>query len=216
MSRLVRAVILGGVAIGLYATAIRPRQLVWGAMPDEVDADLPGDGLVPDADLISTRCIDIDTDPRDVWPWIAQMGQGRGGLYTYDALENLLGCDMHSEERIVPEWQDVEVGDVFRLHPEIGLTVAQVRAGEALVLLGAVPVGGTKGQAPYDFSWAFVLRDGKAGGTRLIVRERYGYTRRWAPLLVEPVEAVSFLMTQKMLRGIRDRAERTVRSELVA
>jgi hypothetical protein len=215
MSRLVRVGILGGAVIGLYAAAIRPRQLMWGATPDEVDAELPGDGLVSDADLISTRCIDIDADPRDVWPWVVQMGQGRAGLYTYDALENLVGCDIHSADRIVPEWQDVEVGDTFRLHPEVGLAVAEVRPGEALVLLGAVPAGGTEGQAPYDFSWAFVLRDGKAGGTRLIVRERYGYTRWWAPLLVEPVEAVSFLMTQKMLRGIRDRAERQVRSELV-
>jgi len=216
MSRLVRAGILGGAALGLYAAVLRRRQLLWGAMPDEADGELPGDRLVSDADLISTRCIDIDADPREVWPWIAQMGQGRAGLYTYDALENLLGCDMHNADRIVPEWQGIEVGDTFRLHPEIGLTVAEVRPGEALVLLGAVPAGGTKGQAPYSFSWAFVLRDGVAGGTRLIVRERYGYTRWWAPLLVEPVEAVSFVMTQKMLRGIRDRAEGMAGSELVA
>jgi hypothetical protein len=62
---------------------------------------------------------------------------------------------------------------------------------------------------PYEFTWAFVVRDKADGTTRLLVRERYAYTRRWAPFLVEPVEAVSFFMSQKMLRGIRDRAEHT-------
>ena len=80
---------------------------------------------------------------------------------------------------------------------------------------GAVAVTGATtspvGAPPYDFTWAFVLRRGRDGGTRLLVRERYGYTRRTAALLVEPVAVVSFLMTQKMLRGLRDRAERAVR-----
>ncbi len=62
---------------------------------------------------------------------------------------------------------------------------------------------------PYDFTWAFVLREGRDATTRLLVRERYAYLRRWAPLIVEPAEAVSFVMSQKMLRGIRDRAEHT-------
>lgn len=213
MSRLARAGILGtgilgGAAIGVYATAVRARQMMWGATPEEVEAALPGDGLVPDADLAATRCIDIDAERKEVWPWIAQMGQDKGGLYSFDLLENLAGCQIHSADRIVPEWQHVEVGDELRLHPKIGLTVAEVRPAEALVLLGAVPVGGTKGQAPYDFSWAFVLHDRLTGGTRLLVRERYAYTRWWAPLLVEPVEVVDFVMTRKMLRGIRDRAER--------
>jgi hypothetical protein len=81
--------------------------------------------------------------------------------------------------------------------------------GRALVLRGGVPIGRTP--PPYDFTWAFVLRD-QADGTRLVVRERYGYSRRWARLLVEPAELVSFLMSQRMLRGIKERAERAVRS----
>ena len=62
---------------------------------------------------------------------------------------------------------------------------------------------------PYDFTWAFVLNGEPGGATRLIVRERYAFLRPWARVLVEPVEAVSFVMSQKMLRGIRDRAERS-------
>jgi hypothetical protein len=76
------------------------------------------------------------------------------------------------------------------------------------VLRGAVPVGGTQVEPPYDSSWAFVLRDGANGSTRLLVRERYQYTRWWAPALIEPVAVVSFVMSQRMLRGIRELAER--------
>ena len=88
--------------------------------------------------------------------------------------------------------------------------MAVVEPGRALVLRGGVPIGRTP--SPYDFTWAFVLRDQADGTTRLVVRERYGYSRRWARLLVEPAELVSFLMSQRMLRGIKERAERAVRS----
>jgi hypothetical protein len=86
--------------------------------------------------------------------------------------------------------------------------VVLVEPGHALDLHGAVAMGEPPTPPPYDFTWAYVLRDGPDNATRLIVRERYGYTRRWAPLLVEPIEVASFVMTQKMLRGIRVRAER--------
>jgi hypothetical protein len=193
-------------AVAAYAGLVRPRLLGWGATADERTADLPGDDLVARPDLQATRAITVHTPASEVWPWIAQMGQGRGGLYAYDALENLVGCDMHSADRVVPEWQEVAVGDQFRLHPDVALEVALVEPGRALVVHGGVPMGG-QSAPPFDFVWAFVLNDRPDGATRLLVRERYRYTRRWAVLLVEPVEAMSFAMTQKMLRGIRDRAE---------
>lgn len=92
------------------------------------------------------------------------------------------------------------------LAPKVGLEVAALEPARALVLRGGVAVGNKP--PPYDFSWAFVLREQLGGTTRLLVRERYRYTRWWAPVLVEPVQVVSFVMSQKMLRGIRDRAER--------
>jgi hypothetical protein len=144
-----------------------------------------------------------------VWPWIAQLGQGRGGFYSYDALENLVGCDIHSADRVVPEWQDLKVGDQVHLHPEVELGVAVVEPCRALVLRGGVPMGAVP--PPYDFTWAFVVGEQPDGTTRLLVRERYTYTQRWAPFLVEPVAVVAFVMSQRMLRGIRDRAERAGR-----
>ena len=115
------------------------------------------------------------------------------------------GRDIHSADRIVLEWQNVRIGDEIRLAPQVALTVALVERGKSLVLRGGVPTGAAS--PPYDFTWAFVVNDKPDGTTRLVVRERYAYTRPWAQFLVEPVEAASFVMTQKMLRGIRDRVE---------
>ena len=115
------------------------------------------------------------------------------------------GCDIHSADRIVAEWQDIKIGDQVKLAPPVALAVAALEPGRSLVLRGGVPMGNTP--APYDFTWAWVLRDEPDGTSRLLVRERYGYTRPWARFLAEPVEAISFVMSQKMLRGIRDRAQ---------
>ena len=186
---------------------MRFRYLRWGATDQEVGCSLPGDDLIPNADMIATRAITIRAAAEHVWPWIAQLGQGRGGFYSYDWLENLVGCNIHSSDRILLELQDIKVGDEIRLAPQIGLLVALVEQGRSLVLRGGIPMG--KRAAPYDFTWAFTLREEPDETTRLLVRERYMYTRAWARLIVEPTELLSFAMSQKMLRGIRDRAERT-------
>jgi hypothetical protein len=200
---------IGAAIAGAAATYIvlaRPRQLRWGATDEELEASLPGDDLIEGADLTATRAITIRAPAGAVWPWIAQLGQGRGGFYSYDFLENLARCDIHSADRVRPEWQDIGVGDEVRLAPEVGLVVAAVERGQSLVLRGGIPMG--KAAPPYDFTWAFALRGQPGETTRLLVRERYAYTRSWARLIVEPSEAISFVMSQKMLRGIRDRAER--------
>lgn len=200
--RILAVGVLAGAAFALLA---RPRYLRWGATDQESRGALPGDHLLANPDLTATRAITIRAPADRVWPWVAQLGQGRGGFYSYDFLENLVGCRIDSANRIVPEWQGVAVGDEVRLHPEVSLEVAAVEPGRALVLHGGVPMGETP--PPYDFTWSFVLDERPDGTTRLLVRERYKYTHWWARLLVEPVEVVSFLMSQKMLHGIRDRAE---------
>jgi hypothetical protein len=203
---MLRFVAIGGAAAA-YILLARPRLLTWGATDQESDERLPGDDLIVHADLTATRAITIRAPADQVWPWIAQLGQGRGGFYSYDFLENMLGCDIHSADRIVSEWQDVAVGDEVRLAPEIGLVVALLERGRALVLRGGIPIGNIA--PPYDTTWAFVLRAAPDEATRLLVRERYAYTRPWARLIIEPTEALSFVMSQKMLRGIKDRAELT-------
>jgi hypothetical protein len=93
--------------------------------------------------LTATRAITVRAPASGVWPWIAQLGQGRGGFYSYDFLENLAGCDVHSADRIVPEWQDVMAGDQVRLAPQANLAVAYLERGRSLVLRGGIPIGNT-------------------------------------------------------------------------
>jgi hypothetical protein len=198
---------IGGVAAAANNLVVRHCHNRWGAAVQESHEPLPGDALIANPDLTATRAIPIRAPADQVWPWLAQLGQGRGGFYSYDFLENLVGCDIHSADRIEPDWQDVGVGDQVRLAPKVGLAVAFLERGRSLVLRGGIPMENSA--SSYDFTWAFVLRDEPDGTTRLLVRERYAYTRSWARLIVEPAEAVSFVMSRKMLRGIRNRAENT-------
>ena len=96
---------------------MRRRYLTWGATDQEIGDPLAGDDLISNPDMVATRAIAIRASAERVWPWIAQLGQGRGGFYSYDWLENLVGCDIHSSDRILREWQDIVVGDEIKLAP---------------------------------------------------------------------------------------------------
>ncbi|GAB3064552.1 hypothetical protein GCM10027053_29350 [Intrasporangium mesophilum] len=194
-----------GAAVSMSVVTLRWSYLRWGAIDHETVEQLPGDELIPSPGLVATRAITIEAPPAQVWPWVAQLGQGRGGFYSYDWLENLAGCQITSADQVVPEWQDVAPGDEFRLHPKVALTVVQVDPERALVVDGRPPEGAPG--PPYGFTWSFVLRKHPHLATRLIVRERYDYTQPWSPLVVEPLAFGSAVMTHKMLRGIRDRVE---------
>src|SRR6478735_7183287 len=200
------AVVAGVVCVGAL---LRGRYLRWGATAGERRQALFGDGLLPQVNQSTTRAITITTPADQVWPWIAQLGQGRGGFYSYDWLENLVAhIDIHNADQIVPEWQDIAVNSEVRLAPQLPLQVAALDVGQALVLRGNVPIG--RSAPPYDFTWAFVLLPQPDGNTRLVVRERYAYTHWWAALIVQPAELVSCFMSPEMLRGIKTRAERPV------
>jgi hypothetical protein len=210
MARVLRIGIALGVAAAAVAAvaAVRRVSLRWGTTGDETTRPLPGDDLIDTADLQATRAISIDAPRASVWPWIAQIGQNRAGFYTYDWLENLVGCDIHSADALMPELRIHGTGEAVNLAPPVALEVAAFEEGDHLVLRGGVGPDGRSEGAPYDFTWSFVLIDRPGGGTRLVVRERYAYLESWAGALVEAVEFVSFLMSERMLRGIRDRAER--------
>lgn len=217
VTRDVAQVIVGGAQIGavtITAPLLRHVYNRWGATAAEVTSALPGDDLVPHPKITSTRAITVDAAPEDVWAWVVQMGQGRGGFYSFDALENLIGCDIHSADRIVPQLQRLHAGDLILLAPAEApcFRVAMVEPPHVLVLAGADP----KSRAvlpvpasPDDVAnvWQWVLRPATGGrGTRLVVRQRYSYPRRQAALW-HVVEAVSFVMERQMLRGIKACAE---------
>jgi hypothetical protein len=203
-----------GAAIALYERLVRPWHLRWGASDDEVEARLVGDDLVAEPARQCTRAITIAAPPDRVWPWVVQLGADRGGFYSYDWLENLFALGIHSADRIVPEWQRREVGDlvyadatgsggwyVMAVEPDrvLVLQVADVEAGH--------PVRRT--EPPWwEFAWTFALRRGPDGTTRLLVRERVAFGKLPVRLAMAPVGVVSFVMTRKMMLGITARAER--------
>ncbi len=202
--RAARRVAIASAALAA-ATLARPRLQSWGATPDEIRSPLPGDAVLERASLTATRAITIRAASRAVWPWIAQIGQGRGGFYSYDALENRVGCDIHSASRIVEAWQHPAVGDAVHLAPTVALRIVDVEPDRWLVLGDGLPEGGAP--PAFEFTWAFVLRERSDGATRLLVRERYRYASWWAAPAVEAIQAASLVMSRRMLLGIRARAE---------
>jgi hypothetical protein len=200
-------------AAGAYWFVVRPWHLRWGATLSEVEGAWPGDHLVPRPTGDCTHAITIHSPAAAVWPWLAQIGQGRGGFYSYAWLENLLGCQMENADRIMPEYQQLRVGDPIRVHPTAPpLTVAILDPGRALVLAA------TETQDGFDVvsgTWAFFLRDLGKHASRLVVRTRWA----WAPGLLRwfghrlGFEPAHFLMERRMLLGVKRRAETRSKEE---
>ena len=202
---IVFSVFIAWVALSfLYWFLVRPWHLRWGATDREVRQSFPGDELTsPHPKLDATHAITINAPAAEVWPWLVQVGQNRGGFYSYTWLENLVGCRMRNADRIVPEWQQLEVGDRVWLHPKAPpLKVLMVELGRSIVL---------------EKTWAFFLRAIDERTTRLIIRGRGDYNTTmknpiftfllWR-LIFEPAH---FIMERKMLLGIKRRAETAVR-----
>jgi hypothetical protein len=189
-----------GVVAAALSPAARRRYVTWGATRDEVAGALPGDELLPEPEMLSTRAVTIDADASAVWPWLVQLGSGRGGAYTYDWIENLLGLDMHSADRILPEFQHLSVGDVLPLGGKgPGMRVEVCDAQRTLVFRS------TDGA----WVWIFELRPYRLG-TRLISRNRIAApdAGRIRLLLTRVVmEPGSLIMERRMLLGIKHRAE---------
>jgi hypothetical protein len=193
---------IGGAALGLialYGWITRPWFLRWGATQSELQKPMAGDDLVENPAHHDTHAISIGAQPEAVWPWIVQIGQNRGGFYSYTWVENLVGCDIRNANRILPEHQQLAPGDGIRLHPRFPhVPVAIVRPPHALVL--GSRNGGT---------WAFSLEPLAGRRTRLLIRSRWprrstALARLGTFLLLEPLH---FVMERKMLLGIKARAE---------
>ena len=195
---LVLAATLGGV---LYHALLRRPILTWGANEAEATARLPGDELLEGADGVATRAIGIEAPAAAVWPWLAQMGPSpRGGAYTYDWIENLLGLDMHSVDRVLPQFQHPQVGDTIGY----GSNRMRVARVEPRHVLASRSEDG-------NWVWTFVLEE-HDGRTRLISRNRFRLPTLAARIGMLPMEPGSLVMERKMLHGIRQRAERLAAS----
>ena len=187
--------LIGGAA--LYRSLLRGPILTWGATRDEAQRRLPGDALLEPADGMATRAITIEAPPSAVWPWIAQMGPSpRGGAYTYDWIENLLGLNMHSADHVLPDFQHPQVGDGFGYGPH---QMSFKRVEPERVLAAQSSDG--------NWVWTFVIEETQDGSTRLISRNRFRLPRLKDRIGMIPMEPASLVMERKMLRGIKQRAE---------
>jgi hypothetical protein len=185
-------VLLGAV----YSRFVRTPILNWGATKEEATAALPGDELLVDADGIATRAIEIDAPPAAIWPWLAQMGPApRGGAYTYDWIENLLGLNMHSVDKVLPEFQHPQIGDTIGY----GSNLMRVEVVEPEHVLAWRSEDG-------NWAWTFIIKSDD-GSSRLISRNRFRLPTLVARLGGAVMEPASLIMERKMLRGIKQRAE---------
>jgi hypothetical protein len=209
------AVAVAATAVGTaYGLSRWPDMAHWGATPEEVAAELPGDEIVGRPRYRTTHAITIDAPVERVWPWLVQIGQGRGGMYSYDWLENLFGLHMHSADQIVPGLQRLAVGDHVRLvpegsDPEIRFVVARLDPPYVLVL---GPDGSRedayRAGLPYP-CWTFRLCPVGATASRLVVRFQSDFKPTPTGWLVNKIalEPVHFAMERKMMQGIKERAE---------
>lgn len=193
------SVVLGSLAVlaGSYWRWIRPWQLTWGSTDAEVAAAMPGDDVVGRASFNATRAVSIAAPPECIYPWLVQMGVGRAGWYSYDVLDNLA---RPSATAILPEHQQIEVGDVVPMSPDgtQGMRVLDFRQDEWLLWWDGVG----------DSTWAWSIEPGDDGASRLVSRVRMRY--RWlSPSILFGllVEFFDLVMMRRAMLGIKQRAE---------
>lgn len=193
------------VTAALYAARRFYRN--WGATKEECQLALPGDELISEPVAQTTEAVWIDAPPAAVWPWLVQIGQDRGGVYSYQALENLIGLRYRNADRIHAEWQRLAPGDVVRLVPKgwmglregVVLPVAQVVPEKDIVLHGRPP------DTPWDAVWSFHIVPHWQDRCRLLARTRTRLRYPGEVLSLEAAGPVIALLTRGMLLGIRRR-----------
>jgi hypothetical protein len=192
-----------GVAAGVttYLGIGRKPCLTWGATPEEIDRSMPGDDLLGSPDFLSTRVVTVEASPASIWPWLVQMGSGKGGVYTYDWIENLFGLHMHSVDEILPQFQNRKVGDVEQLGKNGPRLRVEIFDPERTMVLYS---------QDGNWVWAFCLYPAGPDRTRFVSRNRIstpgaGWLQRAFGVLV--MEPGSLIMERKMLLGIKSRAE---------
>jgi len=201
-----------------YSFVLLPRLRRWGATAEEVSRPLPGDELVPAPLYSTTHAITVRAPAEDVFPWLVQIGQNRGGFYTYDTLENLAGLKVRSADRIHPEWQDLRAGDDYlTLDPDetMKMAIAVLEPPHAFVVRSGAPgeppqEAGSLFRGEMAWTWGFYLQPEGPAVCRLVIRSRAAW-RRTVPAAFAQVfglEPAHFVMEEGMLRGIRGRAER--------
>ncbi len=186
----------------VYWLPIRRWMGHWGTTPADLTRTMAGDGLIIDPTFAYTMAATVNARPEHIWPWLLQMGYQRGGLYSYDWLDRLFGLlDRPSATRILPEFQQLAVGDRIPLPRGQGYPVAAIQPDRALVL-------DMRNMWGFDWVWQFGLYPVDEARTRLVSRSHVRPRSVWAWLFsVLMIEPAAFLMTRRMLLGLKQRAE---------
>jgi hypothetical protein len=185
----------------LYWLPIRRWMSRWGATPSDLARVMAGDGLVVDPTYSGTMAVIVNAPPEHIWPWLVQIGYQRGGLYSYDWLDCLFGyLDRPSATRILPEFQHLAVGDAIPLGRGPSWPVAAIEPCRALVL-------DMRNMDGFDWVWQFGLDRVDEKRARLVSRSRVRAHGVWARLFTYAIEPAGFLMTRRMLLGLKQRAE---------
>jgi hypothetical protein len=185
----------------LYWFPVRRWFRRWGTTPEDLTRVMTGDRVIANPTHSATHALTVDAPPEDIWPWLVQMGYRRGGLYSYDWLDQLFGyLDRPSADRVLPECQQLSVGDLIPLGRGEGFPVTAIEPYRALVL------SGTKDQV--QWVWQFGLYPLDEGRTRLVSRGTQCLANTismW--LFMRVMEPAAFIMTRRMLLGVKQRAE---------
>ncbi len=185
----------------LYWFPIRRWMNQWGATPSDLSRVMAGDRLIADPTYSGTMAVTVNATPEHIWSWLVQIGYQRGGLYSYDWLDRLFGfLDRPSTARILPEFQHLAVGDEIPLGRGPGWPVASMEPPRALVL-------DMRNMGSIDWVWQFGLYTVDEKQTRLVSRSRVHARTIWAWLLTSAIEPAGFIMTRRMLLGLKQRAE---------
>ena len=206
------------MAFSFITPFLNDRRRNWGTTNEEIQRNYPGDDLVSNPKGVYMHAITIHAPAAEVWKWLVQIGQGRGGFYSYELLENMIGCRMQNVDTIVPELQNLEVGDSIPMHPSIGspYKVATIEPDHSLILILRVDVETGKTFAPNDRlpekyqnqSWLFLLEESDSGTTRLISRSRNDWNESLGNAIFYGIFGpLTLEMDRKMLLGIKKRAE---------
>jgi hypothetical protein len=188
--------------IGFYARVLGPWQRRWGATDPEVRRAMPGDDILGPGAASTTRAITIEAEPHDVFPWLVQIGYGRGGWYSYDWLDN---DGKPSADSIRPSLQDLSIGDRIEMLPGLGPTVCEIEPDHHLVSAGDKD------------SWCLLVEPAGEGRSRLISRWRQRWPKTLGTYLwIAIVDPGAFVMELRMLRTIRNRSERRAAARLIA
>jgi hypothetical protein len=214
---------LAGAAVMVAAFLtpfLRRARSCWGTDASISSRAMLGDDLVVEPRWEWTHGVEIEAPAAEVWPWVAQIGADRGGFYSYQWLENLVGCGVHNAETVHPEWA-VAPGDALVLHPKMPpFPVVAVDPGHAFAVHAGPEADVDLAHDRWaDCSWSFLVEPLGERRSRVLSRYRCAtsddlVTRlQLGPTLVEPV---SFAMDRRMLLGIKQRAERGANREIAA